>query len=395
MNCQVVRCCSLFIKNKLAGARLMVILAMLVGCCGCEQEPEITQYVIDKRVPQQLNSKQRMLGAMVPAGDEVLFFKLVGDSDLVDGVALDVRKWIAGVKVVAGEPELVAPPDWTLRMGGSNSFDVAKLDLPRGEPPLELKITRLARNAPWSELVRSNVNRWRGQMGLEESADTLGGATPLVEGNEGTDEAPAMWVDLQGSFGSGSMGSGMMGQPPFAQSMGSGMHGGGGPLGPPGDGGLPAAPDRAATSGAAAGADKSPLEYSVPEGWQPGKMGPMRMAAFVIGEGNASAEITVIIASGDLVGNVQRWLGQVHSGGVPDGELERVLESGQEVTVDGRVGKRFFMRGSGDQALGIDGTMVPREDGSSLFIKMTGDAKVVTAEADRIGEFLSSLKVKL
>jgi hypothetical protein len=395
MNCQVVRSCSLFIKNKLAGARLMIVLAMLAGCSGCEQEPDITQYVIDKRVPEQLNAQQRMLGAMVPAGEEVLFFKLVGDSDSVDRIALDVRKWITGVKVVAGEPELVAPPEWTLRMGGSNSFDVAKLDLPVGEPPLELKITRLARNAPWSELVRSNVNRWRGQMGLEESADTLGGAIPLVDGSEAADESPAMWVDLRGSFGSGSMGSGMMGQPPFAQSMGSGVAAGGAPSSPPVGGSLSAAPNRAATSGESSSVDASPLEYSAPEGWQPGKMGPMRMAAFAIGEGNASAEITVIIASGDLVGNVQRWLGQVHPGGVPDGELERVLESGQEVTVDGRVGKRFFMRGSGEQALGIDGTMVPREDGSSLFIKMTGDADVVTAEADRIGQFLGSLKVKL
>jgi hypothetical protein len=119
------------------------------------------------------------------------------------------------------------------------------------------------------------------------------------------------------------------------------------------------------------------------------------MAAFSIGAGNASAEITVIIASGDVVGNVQRWLGQVHAGGIPDGELERVLESGQEVTVDGRTGKRFFMRGAGEQALAIDGTMVAREDGSSLFIKMTGEAGVVAAESARIGEFLSSLKVKI
>ena len=60
----------------------------------------------------------------------------------------------------------------------------------------------------------------------------------------------------------------------------------------------------------------------------------------------------------------------------------------------GSRGKRFLLTGTGDPAVHIDGTVIPLVDGRSLFIKMTGPANTVSAEADRIEAFLSSLSIQ-
>ncbi len=330
-----------------------------------------------------------MLGAIVPHGDEVFYFKIVGDNSLVGGVAEEVRAWVQSVTFEAGEPKLQAPEGWLLRMGGTNEFDVAKLDLPVGEPPLELKITRLRKNGPWSVVVASNVNRWRGQMGLPTSEALYAEGVPLIANAESqTDTAndePAIWVDLLGEFGAGSMSPGMATSGGFGAgfdvpfSPGAAM---------PSGGAMPPNPAAATTL-------SDLVKFTVPEGWKPGKMSSMRLAAFQVGENNRTAELTVIPATGDVLANVERWLGQVYPEGAPEGELDRVIQAGQDVTVDGRMGKRFFVKGSGDVPVAIDGTVVPQEDGASLFIKMTGNAEVVAGESERIGQFLESLKVNL
>ena len=64
----------------------------------------------------------------------------------------------------------------------------------------------------------------------------------------------------------------------------------------------------------AAEAESSLLTFSIPEGWRAGKRSMMRKAAFVVGDGESTAEITVIDLSrgaGELLPNVNRWRGQV------------------------------------------------------------------------------------
>jgi hypothetical protein len=121
----------------------------------------------------------------------------------------------------------------------------------------------------------------------------------------------------------------------------------------------------------------------------------MRLAAFNMGPAEAAAELTVIQASGGLRENVQRWLGQVRPGGVPDDVLDQALADAEKVDVDGRAAQRFLLTdgGTGDGAA-IDVTIVPLEGGSSLFVKMQGPAATVSEQAEQISSFLQSLKFK-
>jgi hypothetical protein len=129
-------------------------------------------------------------------------------------------------------------------------------------------------------------------------------------------------------------------------------------------------------------------------------MSTMRMAAFDVGPEDATAEITVIPAGGDLRGNVARWIGQVRGDVPPDDVVDAAMDAGTEVDVDGRPGKRFFLTGDDAKsdekdATAIDATIVSMDGGMSLFIKMTGPPKTVAQQSDAIVEFLASLKLKL
>jgi hypothetical protein len=122
----------------------------------------------------------------------------------------------------------------------------------------------------------------------------------------------------------------------------------------------------------------------------------MRMAAFSIGPEDSPAELTVIPAGGDLRGNVARWLGQVREGDVPDEVVDQALADAQDVDVDGRTGQRFLLTGEdANSGTVIDATIVPIDENTSLFVKMTGPAETVTKESDAIASFLQSLELNL
>src|SRR6056297_1463250 len=160
----------------------------------------------------------------------------------------------------------------------------ASVDIATENKQLDLSVSRLARQEDWDEEVSLNVNRWRGQVGLEPSREKWAGAEPMeVPAADGE----AVWVDLVGrsSAGSASMSA------PFA-SGGSPM------MGSPVAGGTPAAtggvtPGRSSATGPSAppgaGETSSPvpaasassgLGFDRPEGWREGRRGGMRMEAF-------------------------------------------------------------------------------------------------------------------
>ena len=95
-------------------------------------------------------------------------------------------------------------------------------------------------------------------------------------------------------------------------------------------------------------------------------------------------------------GNVARWLGQVRQGQVPDKVVDQALADAVSVDVDGRAGQRFLLTGE-DATVGtaIDATIVPIDGGTSLFVKMTGPAKIVRDQSDAIASFLQSLELNL
>lgn len=346
---------------------VVALLGLLWVAGGCRREPEIAQYEIDTRPPAELTSEKRLVGAIVPRGESVWFFKLLEDAQAVGEVAGQVRQVVQRVRFVGGAPQLSLPDAWTQRPGTQMRF--ATVEIPSEPLPLELTVSRLSRSERWDALVRRNVNRWRGQLGLDESNEAYGGAEPMAVLGEDA-ETPAVWVDLTG-------------RPDEAEAS---------PMAPPmmrqaSGGGLPPA-----VPGGSARGDVS-VDFDIPRGWSEGRSGGMRKAAFVMGEGDRQAELTVIPSGGDLRSNIRRWLEQIRPAGVDEAELDSVMQAAERLQVAGREAQRFQLSGTGTPPTNIDGTVIPLQDGRSLFIKMTGPAETVTGEADRIGEFLASLQI--
>lgn len=410
--------------SRAASLWLAAVACVATGLSGCDQTPPIRQYTINTELPAALHREDRMLGAIVPQGDQVWFFKLVGPRDAVDSIDSELREFIQAVRFVDGQPDLATLPEGWVR-GGERAMRFATLLIPASSRELELSVSQLPKSGDWDEQVAMNVNRWREQISLEPSEDRWAGAQPLQNADSADRAAAgeaAAWVDLTGSMGPGPSMAGLTsgigatgpgGLPPghpeipsgSASPAGSGAASSGtaenGAAASSAAGSQPARSDSAATGGmqasdTAASENPSGLKYDAPADWRAGKMSMMRLAAFDIGPEDQSAELTIIQAGGDLRGNVDRWLGQIRGDSPPSEVVDAALQDAERLQVDGRDAQRFHLT-AGDQTTpesqAIDATIVPLEGGMSLFIKATGPAETLVQQRAAIGEFLTSLRL--
>ncbi|WP_419189655.1 hypothetical protein [Stieleria marina] len=335
-------------------------------------------YSVPTKVPEQLlPGKDRMLAAMVPKDDQVWFFKVTGPEESIATIDKAFETFVKSIEFSAGKPDLAELPDgW--RRGGEKPFRYASIDVMVPGKQLDISISKLSKQDDWDKYVAMNVNRWRGQLGLESSEDKWAGGDSI---DVASADGQSVWVDMLGdpSKASNSM------APPFARGPMSGSMAGG-----PMSGGPPSTSPAKET--AAPKAD-SRLKFDTPEGWRDGKKSMMRLAAFNVGPEDTEAVITVMQAGGDLRANVARWIGQIRQGQVPDDVVDQAMADAQEVKVAGRDAKRYVLTGEkADEGDAIDATIVPLEGGFSMFVKMTGPAATVSDQNDAMVEFLESLK---
>lgn len=360
-----------------------LLVGMLALVAACDSPPPIRQYSIRTELPSALAGEDRMLGLIVPQPEQAWFFKVSGPSDAIRFAEPAIRDYLARVQFADGKPELgELPSGWSLGTERPMRFRTLLIDTPARE--LELAISQLPRSDDWDDQIKMNVNRWRGQMSLEESESPWAGAERFELAFELASAEPSVWVDLSGRMGAGPAAMSAMPMVPPRAAAGPGP--------PPAT--RPSPSDSVATSPASTA--ESGLKYEAPEEWRAGKMSMMRMAAFEIGPTERSAELTIIQAGGDLRGNVDRWIGQV-LGMPPEGEtVDEALQAAVGLTVSGHEAQRFFLLGADlDDPSGqaIDATIVPLENGMSLFIKATGSAETLREERERIGQFLESIRL--
>jgi hypothetical protein len=376
---------------RFAGARgaLLVFLLAALAAPGCEQPEDIVTYKIPRQVPEQLlPGEDRLLAVMFPRDEDVWFFKIMGPKDAVDRVDDRFREFVSQIEFdQSGEPVLDDLPEgW--RRGANKPMRVASIDINTPEKQLDLSVSTLSKppgtdDTAWDDYVVQNVNRWRGQVGLQPSQEKWSGGEPI---EVAAAEGPAVWVDLVGKpsdDASMSMNAPFAGGGPFS---GGGPIAGGGPSGAGPSGAGPMPPVSAPPAPAAK------IDFDVPEGWRKKPAGGMRLVSVDVGPEDAPAEVTVIPAGGDLRSNVARWMGQV-AGNQPDqAELDAMMDSAEKIEVSGRAATRFIIDGDGSEAgISIDATIVPLEGGRSMFIKMTGPPEVVAEQSDSMRTFLRSL----
>ena len=379
------------LPSRLANARLTIprlpaaLGLVAIICIGCGDPPQIRKYTVSGKIPEQLQTRDRMLAAIIPRKSDVWFVKVVGSVDAIKLVESPIRDFVSNLTFKRDVPDLTNLPEAWNR-GGPKPMREATILIDMPDAQLDVSISKLPLSGDWDEQVAINVNRWRGQMKLTPSEEKWAGAESIKVASAQDHEA--IWVDLMGEMGGGPSMSPMTSKkPPFADVAAQAAD---------------ATPDRTApqnppdTNVTPEPDDDSGLKYDKPETWRPGKMSMMRMAAFNIGPENATAELTIIQAGGDLRGNVARWLGQVRGDTPPDDIVDKALAEAVSMKVSGREAQRFIMTsddGSGEGAAqGIDATIVSMDGGMSMFIKATGPPKTLQEEKDRIGEFIDSIE---
>ncbi|MEO1618891.1 MAG: hypothetical protein AAFV88_23780 [Planctomycetota bacterium] len=363
-----------------------VVAALLTA--GCEEKEGIQVYKIPKQIPEQLRpSKDRMLVVMAPRGEQAWFFKLQGPEKVIGDVETQFKEFVFGITFNSeDEPVLETLPDnW--RRGRERPMRFATLDINTPNKQLELSISSLPlplkpgetaseMSEPlWEQYVRSNVKRWRGQLGLSDDQTEWGGAAAE---DITWAERQAVLLDIVGTAGSGGMG----GMPPMMGQSGSMP-----PMTRP-----PSMPSQTSRADAPPTSSAVKLDGEPPKGWRQLPAGGFRLMAFEAGPKESPAVTTVSKVGGEVRANVARWLGQVEESSPAPDAVDELMANGINVEVSGQPGTRFIIQSENESSkTAIDGTVVPLEDGRSMFIKMTGPPKVVAQEKEAVAEFLRTL----
>jgi hypothetical protein len=138
----------------------------------------------------------------------------------------------------------------------------------------------------------------------------------------------------------------------------------------------------------------SPITWTTPPGWTSVPPSEMRVASFkVAGENGQTADVSVVplpgMAGGDFA-NVNRWRGQVGLQAATDDALQN---SAQNVAAGGQPANLYDL--SAKNPANSHSTrilaVIQHRDGTTWFIKMTGDAGLVEQQKSAFITFLQSL----
>lgn len=335
------------------------LLLCLLATPGCREEG-IRSYTVPP-LPQadgaSADGADRMLAAIVPGGGQAWFFKLVAPAGDVAPIADDVQTFFQSITVdeTTGKPQWRSPKGW--EDGGPSGMRLTTLRSPGG---LELTVTGLTASDDWDAGLLSNVNRWRGQLGLGDltAGELAEQSQPLEAAGQG-----AIAVDFTGQFEGGGMAA------PFA---GRGL------------GGPPMTPPRARSQPAV-------IAYDTPEGWIEKPASAMRLATLKTGDSDAAAEAVASVfpstgVMGDVAANVNRWRSQVGLQPVDGDALNEVTET---ISIAG--GEAAYTEAVGDESA-IFAAMLPRA-GSIYFFKLTAqNAAEAVANRDAFKAWIESVR---
>ena len=347
------------------------VLALTAGLGGCHRQDQIERYQVSRDKPPH-----RMLGAIVPRGERGWFFKLTGANEIVAKEADKFQAFIESIQFGEGdeaEPAWKLPEGWTQKPGEDMRF--ATIEIETDEQPLELTVIPLP--MPPSDGMLSNVNRWRGQLGLASvDEEGLARESTAVQLAAGT----ATLVNLVGKSGA---------SPPMSAPFASG---------PSGDADAARRAAHAAAGieepagGEALAAPPSSVTYEAPPEWELGQrvvsrsaFAVPREAAFVVKEDDRSAEITITAAGGDVLQNVNRWRGQV---GLEPITEEQLAEEAKKVDMNGVEGEYFRLIGPQQAILGV----IAMHGGRSWFVKLQGDHDLAVKLQGQFETFVRSIK---
>ena len=324
---------------------------------GCKEADEIRHYQVP-RAP-----RVRLLAAIVPHGERTWFVKLTGPESALEQHKAAFRQFVTSFRFNdKANPPLTwtVPAGWKRHdaqpaKGGFERFATFRLNDPEGEE-LELTVFPLGREGQAGDVL-ANVNRWRGQLGLEDvTAEGVKGVTEELK----VGDTSATLVDM---LGTGSRLVAM--QPPFAGQ---------------------AAPEKVALEA------KGVPTFQAPPGWKKAPLKAFSIATFRAGEGAHAVDVTVTPLARGAGGfaNLNRWREQV---GLPQADEADLIKDMRKISLadDPAVYVEYVgPERQGGRAAVFGAIALTRR--SAWFFKMSGPADAVTAQRAAFEEFLHSVR---
>ncbi len=352
---------SLFVERLLRAG----IAASVVFLAGCDQHEEVSTYTVPSH--ESLQTKEflkasaarkarpaQMLAAIVPHGSSLWFFKLQGPPEPVAALEPEFRTLLKSVHFsAAGKAEWTLPTNWQEKPVKPGEMRTATLVTP-GESPLEVTVTTLPAGKDLTEGLLDNINRWRNQLDLPFiKAEDLPSRTETIK----TDKFNITLLNITGKL---KPNSGMpKAMPPLAAAAEPKTE----------------APDD----------ETADIQYDQPKEWIRVRPPTFTMAAFEVVDGKKRVRITLSIAGGSRMANVNRWRGQLGLGPQTEEEINKSL---QKFDVGKRTGQLVELKGEEQTMLGL---MIENGE-QSVFVKLMGDPELAVTERKRFEAFAKSLK---
>jgi hypothetical protein len=346
-----------------------VLAVMLIGIVGCSEPPSIVQYrapkdpppVVSKRQDPSGNREARLVAAVIPHGADVWFLRATAAPALIDRHLDEMRSIAVSLKFQQdGSPQWTLPAGWQELPGDTIRFRTLRGPADSTGESIELAVTTLPfPGGDWDSYLLANVNRWRGQVGLEPLAPS---ALHQVVTSLRTQSGDTIyWCDFQvertGSEQAGNTGASPTSSEPPVASV-------------------------------------TPLLQigTVPPGWQPLPSDALRQAAYAVVEGDSKGEVTVIALgpqSGSVADNVNRWRGQIGLAPVSEAEIHA---SRRSITVGGVEADYFILESESEHGEAIRGVIARRPD-RVWFIKFRGPVDLVRRQGGAFEQFVAHLRI--
>ncbi len=349
-----------------------ILLGVAVVGAGCGNRESISKYPVPKETSPPVEASEP------PASRQMAwFFKLEGPAETVSEAEATFVALVESVRFENDKPTWTLPEGWS-QTGGSN-MRFATLTIDGTDPPLEVSVIPLpVFGSDIKDYVRQNIDRWRGQIGLEPSAGTdwLETAKAAGEVRElSAGDLPVTFVDLSGKTKKFDPAR-MLGAVLLPQSAPS----------PTAPSAASPAPSASATSRPDPGPSRSSaLTFATPKGWEPGKASSMRAASFAVTDGDKKVDISAIAAGGNELDNVNRWRQQI---GLEPVSQEDLDSTARAIEVDGTSARLFDLVGETETILAV---IVP-SGGQSWFFKLKGDPALAEREKANFESFVTSVK---
>ena len=386
-------------------ARFILPLCLLILTSGCKPQTPVSVELVPKdrsgidwmrdlgpspaasqktgggAVSSSKSAATRMVVAIFQRSQEAWFFKISGAPEKIAASASHWQPFIDAVKFeTAGggeRPVWELPEGWS--PGGKAQMVFAILKMP--DTDAEIRISRLG----GQQDLLSNVNRWRGQLGLPPSqADSLDENLVVKQGQGGEYRL----FDQQGESSGQSMGGPFMRQQAMRQVERNKTKT---EEQTPAEKPTVQSPEELQNDLAV----NPNFTLEPPEGYSPGKTSAMVVARFIkeTEAGNVQISLVPLTVTNKWNDNVNFWRQSVGRKAIEADEIESATET---ITISGVEGKKIALlaEGSADETAdkkSLIGVMVKHKD-AAWFFKMMGTPALVKSDQVIFDAFLESFK---